>query len=236
MKKAKDSNRYSAGAKLKRASRDVAMILTTILGFYTTTSCAGFLLGRARSPNWSDSQRLTTFVHQRHSVRHVAPASQTVLPFLATIGGSPAIVELSIRAGDRKYVYRSDTDEVRSDLLPPDERAGVRRPILSSDADRGMLLTTATTTVSAATAALAKAGSLLARLKGKYGRAIAVGVAIVGCGAAFGYILGYKGEPDYGSANFQSALMNADPWRAAAKQYLSPAVRPADAPDASPYR
>jgi len=154
MKGAKDSN--PAGAKLKqRAFRGVAMTLTAILGFYGASTSVGYLLGRMRSPDWSDSTTLTTFVYNRHSWRLVAPASLT----------SPAVVELSIRAGDRQYVYRSDTDEVRSDFLSPGELAAVRRPILSSDADRGALLTAETLTVSAATSALAKANRLLARLK-----------------------------------------------------------------------
>jgi hypothetical protein len=228
MKRAKDSN--PAGAKLKqRAFRGVAMTLTAILGFYGASTSVGYLLGRARSPDWSDSTTLTTFVYNRHSWRLVAPASQT----------SPVVVELSIRAGDRQYVYRSDTDEVRSDFLSPGELAAVRRPILSRilsrDADRAALLSTGTTALSA-TGALAKASGLLARLKWKQGRAIAVGVAIVGGGAALGFFMGHKGEPDYGSANFQSALMNSDRWRAAAKQYLPPAVMPANTPDASPHR
>ena len=119
--------------------------------------------------------------------------------------------------------------------------AAVRRPILSrilpqGDADGWALLTTETAIVNAATPVLAKTKGLLAVLKTKYGFAIGGGLAIVGCGAAFGYIIGHKWEPDYGSANFHSDLMNSDRWRAAAKQYLPPAVMPANAPDASPHR
>jgi hypothetical protein len=230
MKGAKD--RKPTGAKLKqRAFRGVAMTLTAILGFYGATTYVGYLLGRMRSPDWLDSTTLTTFVYTRHSWRLVAPESQT----------SPAVVELTIRTPDCQYVYRSDTDEVRPYFLSPGELAAVRRPILSriipsSDADRGALLTAETLTVTAATSALAKASRLLARLKWKQGRAIAVGVAIVGGGAALGFFIGYKGEPNYGSADFQKALMNSDRWRAAAKQYLPPAVMPANAPDASPHR
>jgi hypothetical protein len=226
MKEAKDSNPDRAGAKLKqRASRDLAMILTAILGFYSVSTGAGYFLGRTNSPNWRDSTTLTKFVYNCHSSRLVAPASQT----------SPAVVELSIRAGDRQYVYRSDTDEVRSDLLSQSELAAVRTPTLSSDADRAALLVAGQGIPSAATA-LAKATGWLALLKGNHRVVvIGVGVAIVGGGAALGFIMGYNGKPDYGSADFQKALMNSDRWRAAAKQHLPPAVRPANAPDASPH-
>jgi hypothetical protein len=212
MKKVKDSNPDSAGAKLKRRASNLATTLTAILGFYGATTSAGYFLGRARSPDWSNSITLTNFVYSRHSCKVIAPESQT----------SPAVVELTIRAGDAQYVYRSDKEEVRCDFLSPGELAVVRTPTLSSDAYGAALLTAGTTTVSAATA-LAKASGWLARIKWKQGRIIAVGVAIVGGGAAFGYFIGYKGKPDYGSAAFHSALMNADRWSAAAKQYLPPA-------------
>ena len=217
MKKAKDSNPDSAGAKLKRRALNLATTLTAILGFYGASTSAGYFLGRAKSPDWSNSMTLTNFVYSRHSCRLIAPESQT----------SPAVVELTIRAGDRQYVYRSDKDKVRSDFLSPGELAAASRPILSGilprDADRGALLTAETLTVSAATSALAKASSLLARLKWKKGRAIAAGVAIVAGGAMLGFFIGYKGEPNYGSADFQNALMESDRWRVAANQYLPPA-------------
>jgi len=221
MKGAKDSK--PTGAKLKqRASRHLTMTLMAILGFYSVTTFAGYRLGRATSPDWSaDSKEFTKFVYDRHRhcCRLIAPASQT----------SPAVVELSIRAGDRQYVYRSDTDKVRFDFLSPGERDAERRPILSrilsSDTDRGALLTETAGIVGAATPALTKAGGLLAHLKGKYvaiSVTIGTGVAIVGGGAALGYFKGHQGEPDYRSAAFHSALMNSDRWRAAAKQYLPP--------------
>jgi len=236
MKAAKDSNPDPAHAKLKqRASRQVAMTLTAILGFYGASTSAGYFWGRAKSPDWSSSTELTDFVYNRHSCRLIAPASQTDIQHGQTgdasaLVRSPFVVELSITAGDRRYVYRSNTDEVRSDFLSPGERAAVHRPILSrilsSDADRGALQTAHTLTVSAAATSLTKTRGWAALLKWKYGAAIGVGVAIVGGGAALGYFIGHQGEPDYDSANFQSALMNSDRWRAAAKEYLPPAVKP----------
>jgi hypothetical protein len=219
MKAAKDSSPDPARAKLEqRASRRVAITLTAILGFYGASTSAGYFWGRATSPNWSDSKEITTFVYKRHGCRLIAPASQ----------GSPVVVELSITAGDRQYVYRSDTDEVRRDFA---ELAAVLDTpflsrILSSHADRGALQTAHTATVGAAATALTKTRGWTALLKWKYGVAIGVGVAIVGGGAALGYFIGHEGEPDYGSANFQSALMNSDRWRAAAKQYQPPALKP----------
>jgi hypothetical protein len=218
MKKAKDSNPDRTGAKSKqRVSRDLAMILTAINGFYGASTSAGFFLGHRM---WSNSTILTKFVNDHHTSKLVAPASET----------SPAVVELSIKAGNRQYVYRSDTDEVRSNSLPPDELAAVPTPTVSSDSDPLALLT-AQGAVDPALA-LAKAMGWLAHLKGK-GSVLIVGVAIVGSGAALGCWWGYKGGPN-GSAAFQSALMNPDRWRAAAKKHLPPAVRPAIAPDASP--
>jgi hypothetical protein len=218
MKAAKDSNPDPAHAKLKqRASRRVAISLTAILGFYGATTSAGYFWGRATSPDWSDSRELTTFVYKRHSCRLIAPRSET----------SPRVVELSITAGDRQYVYRSDTDEVRSDFLTLVELDG-HGPILPRirDADRGALQTAHTLIVSAGATSLTKTRGWAALLKWKYGAAIAVGVAIVGGGAALGYFIGHQGEPDYGSPAFNSALMNSDRWRATAKQYLPPAFKP----------
>ncbi|HEU5248003.1 MAG TPA: hypothetical protein VFU09_13015 [Candidatus Udaeobacter sp.] len=187
------------------------MTLTAILGFYSVTTFAGYRLGQARSPDWKDPKEFTKFVYHRHCCTLIAPASQT----------SPVVVELSIRAGDRRYVYRSDTDEVRPDVLSRGELDAERWPIpswiLSSD------LLTDSGIVGAATPALTKASGLLVHLKGKsvaLGVTTATGVAIVGCGAALGYLKGY--QPHYGSEGFHSGLMKPDWWRAAAKQYLPP--------------
>jgi hypothetical protein len=218
------------------------MTLTAILGFYSASTFAGYFWGKATSPD--DSTILTTFFNKHHTCRLVAPASTEWSEQLSSLPiwdqTSPVVVELSIRTPNRQYVYRSDTDKVRPNFLSPGELAAVRRPIfsriLSREADRFALLTTEMGIMNAATPVLVKARGLLAVLKGKYGVAIGGGVAIVGCGAAFGYIMGHKWEPDYDSPAFHSALMESDQWRAAAKQYCLRPVMPANAPDASPHR
>jgi hypothetical protein len=208
MKGAKDSK--PTGAKLKQRRR-LAMILTTILGFYGVTTFAGYRLGQAGSPDWKDPKEFTKFVYHRHCCRLIAPPSQT----------SPAVVELSIRAGDRQYVYRSDTEEVRPDVPSRGELDAERWPFVSWILSRDLLIDSGI--VGAATPVLTKASGLLVHLKWKYvaiGVTYGAGVAILGCGAALGYSKGY--QPHYGSEDFHSGLMKPDPWRAAAKQYLPP--------------
>lgn len=208
MKGAQDSK--PTGAKLKQR-RQLAMTLAAILGFYSVTTFAGYRLGQARSPDWKDPKEFTKFVNHRHCCRLIAPASQT----------SPAVLELSIRAGDRQYVYRSDTDEVRSDVPSRGELDAERRPIISWILSSDLL--TDSGIVGAATPALTKASGLLVHLKSKsvaIGVTACAGVAIVGCGATLGYFKGYR--PHYDSEDFHSGLMKPDRWRAAAKQYLPP--------------
>jgi hypothetical protein len=205
------------------SKRRVAIGTAGVLAFFSATTGMGYYYGRRRSPDWSHPAAVTILLNRNHSWRFVSGPTHVPDP-------AKDPIELTLRLGDRQYRYRSDEDRVVSEVLPPDEVARLELPRLEDLSDREKFLA-ATGGLAVPTASiLSAAQDHLDSLKGKNFIVVAVSTAIIGAGAAWGYSMGYKPEPEFGSQRFQQALLEPDRWQALARYHrerrTNPSLKP----------
>jgi hypothetical protein len=192
-----------------------ALGATAVATFYSATVALGYYYGRTRSVDWNDTLAITQFINSNHSVKYLRKSQESDIS-----GGDP--IELTLRIGDRQYVYSTSTDKVQFEVLSPEEIARLPKPRKHSQTDEEKLMIAVGAIVTPSYAGLSESRWLIKRLshlKGKQLVAVVVPAAVLGAGVAWGYSMGYKPFPDYSSEAFQNAIQDPKRWRPLAQHY-----------------
>jgi len=220
------SQKTPVGGKERTSARHVLCLgLVAVMGFLIATFELGYWVGRSES-NWENPRLVDAFMATHCSARFLVAAGRQPLP-----ASDP--IELRLRAGDREFVYSTDTDQVSEagDLqaLPnqtKDDQQNLIRPIESL--------------VMAGTGLFPKVrvplGSL-ANVRNPNILRFVAAVGVVVASAVWGYSLGFKAEPNYYSKMFQEKLHNKVVWQGLARDYRSRETSPPPsraAPSATP--
>jgi hypothetical protein len=99
------SQEIPVGSKERTSTKHVLCLsLGVAMSFLITTFLLGYWVGKSRSPNWESPRLVYTFMKTHHSARFLGAAGRQPLP------SDP--IELRLRAGDREFSYRTDTNKV----------------------------------------------------------------------------------------------------------------------------
>jgi hypothetical protein len=197
-----------------------ALGATAVATFYSATVALGYYYGRTRSVDWDDPLAITQFINANHSVKFLGKNQKS-----DASGSEP--IELTLRIGDRQYVYSSSTDKVQFDILSPQEIARLPKPRKHGQTDEEKLMISVGAIVTPSYVGLSESRWLIKRLshlRGKQLIAVALPAAILGVGAAWGYSMGYKPLPNYSSEAFQASMQDPKRWRALAKHYRTHSI------------
>jgi hypothetical protein len=223
------SQKTPVGGKERTSARHVLCLsLVAVMGFLIATFELGYWVGRSKS-NWESPRLVDAFMATHRSARFLVAADRQPLP-----ASDP--IELRLRAGDREFAYRTDTDQISDEFLPAGDRQAL--PNQTKD-DQQNLIHPAEGLGMAGTALFPKARVPVGWLNVRNGRILGfvAAVGVVGASAVCGYSLGFKAEPNYYSKMFQDKLHDRVVWRGLARDYRSAATSGAPsraAPSATP--
>jgi hypothetical protein len=224
------SQETPVGSKEQTSPKHVLRVsLGAAISFLITTIALGYVLGRINSPNWEDPRQVSKFITKHYSPRFLVAAGRQPLP-----ESDP--IELRLRVADRELVYRTDTEEITEELVPIRDLHQTRQ----SKDNQSLIQTAGALGASAAgllTNVRVSLGNSLVKVRNGKIIGVAAAAAVVGVGAAWGYYMGFSGEPDYSSKPFQEMRHDKVVWRGLAAQYRSAAISQAAsraAPSATP--
>jgi hypothetical protein len=198
--------------------RVLCLSLVAVMGFLIATFELGYWVGRSKS-NWESARRVDAFMATHCNARFLVAGDRQPLP-------TSDPIELRLRAGDREFAYRTDTEQICDELLPAGDRQAL--PDQTKD-DQLNLIHPAEAVVIAGAGLFPKVRVPIEWLeKVRNGRilGVAAAVGVVGASALWGYSLGFKAEPNFSSKMFQERLHDRVVWRGLERDYRSRQTSP----------
>jgi hypothetical protein len=221
------SQKTPVGGKERTSARQVLCLsLVAVMGFLIATFELGYWVGRSES-NWESPRVVDAFMATHRSARFLVAADRQPLP-----ASDP--IELSLRAGDWKFAYRTDTDQISKERVDDGDLQAL--PNQTKD-DQQNLIHAFEVVGMSGTGLFPKVRVPLGSLRNPNILRVGAAVGVVAASAVWGYSLGFKPEPNYYSKMFQAKLHNRGVWRGLARDYRSRETSPPPsraAPSATP--
>jgi hypothetical protein len=228
------SQKTPVGNKEETARQALRLSLTAAISFVLASIGLGYAWGIHKSPKWTDRSEVAKFIAIHSTKQFDVASGRELLP-----GGAPIEVRLRVRELD--YVYRTDTQKITPEPVPVRDLEKLKDPMQSKDNQTLIMAGGSLATAAAQLLGPNVSGSLNLLGKNKTVVAAAVGVVVVGvvvgAGAYWGFVMGYKPDPDFSTQAFQEKLNDTMLWHGLATQYRSDELRrrrPEAAPSATP--
>jgi hypothetical protein len=212
------------------AKQVLRLSLTAAISFILATIGLGYAIGVKQSSKWKDPGEVAKFI-AIHSTKQFASGRELPLEI--------APVEVRLRVREMDYVYRTDTQRITPELVPPRDVEKLK----DQSKDNNTLILAGGSLATAVAQLLGPSASVSLNLLGKnkivvfVAAVVVVVVVVVAPGVYWGFRMGYKPDPDFSTPAFKEKLSDTMLWHGLATQYRSDELRrrrPEAAPSATP--
>jgi hypothetical protein len=226
------SQKTPAGNKEgKTSARQVLRLsLTAAISFILATIGLGYAIGVKQSSKWKDRGEVAKFIAIHSTKQFVVALGRELPPEIAP-------VEVRLRVREMDYVYRTDTQKIIPELVPPSDFEK-----LKDQSKDNILFMAGGSLANAAAQLLGPSASVPLNVLGKnkivvLAAAATAGLVVAGAGVWWGFRMGYNPDPDFSTPAFKEKLADTMLWQGLATQFRSDKLRrrqPEAAPSATP--